>query len=105
MDKQEMITMLLRGQVAEFNAWRKSNPEAKIDLNRADLSGKDLVGADFSRADLRGVDFYGANLFRTNFSGAKLYGAYLSGAKLLETKGLPAELQERIIADLKRSWK
>ncbi|MFM7582806.1 MAG: pentapeptide repeat-containing protein [Caldilinea sp.] len=43
-----------------WNAWRKANPEAKVDLSRADLSRASLFATDLTGTDLYGVNLTGA---------------------------------------------
>ena len=58
------INILERGTAA-WNWWRRQNPEARIDLSGANLSGAKLGAmryslSDISRANLSGVDLSGA---------------------------------------------
>jgi uncharacterized protein YjbI with pentapeptide repeats len=53
----------LKGGVAAWNKWRKANPEIRLNLAAADLSG-----AKLSRANLSGANFSVANLSRANLS-------------------------------------
>ena len=96
MANPEHLEIVLEG--SEFlKKWRKDNPDEKLKLSEADLSGSDLsaanlreanlieanlMAANFSGADLRGANFSGANLMGANFNGADLNGADLSGAVL-----------------------
>lgn len=80
------LRFLLDG-VADWNDWRKENPDKWIDLSFAHLSGADLNGANLRRADLNGAHLSGANLRRAdlswaNLNRANLNGAHLSGANL-----------------------
>ncbi len=87
----EQLAKLKEG-VEAWNAWRKENPEVKIDLSGADLSGASLFRVDLSGADLIGgnlsdsylgnADFSGANLAYANLSRAMLTAANLGGADL-----------------------
>jgi uncharacterized protein YjbI with pentapeptide repeats len=73
---------LLRSDVQKWNAWRRDNPEEKIDLYKADLSEAVLRGADFSGANLRKANLREADLCKADLSGADLIGAYLREANL-----------------------
>lgn len=75
-NKDELVTLLKNGNIAEFNKRRK--PFRILDLSGADLSGVDLRGAN-----LQGTNFTGANL-----TGAKLEGAYIQGANFTDAVGL-----------------
>ena len=100
--------------VEEWNSAGKKIDLSGADLRTADLSAADLSGADLTKADLfkanlSGADLTGADLFKAHLSGANLSGSYLSGSYLREanlfgTKGLPSEMQERIIQMLRKSW-
>ena len=82
----------LKGGVEAWNAWRKANPRAEVDLscanlrganlNRANLIRADLSGADLIRARLTWADLREADLALANLGGAKLSWANLSGANL-----------------------
>jgi uncharacterized protein YjbI with pentapeptide repeats len=75
-----------------WNAWRKENPSAAIDLRRAYLEDIDLPNVNLSNADLywaylRNAQLSGANLSHAqleiiDLSKADLQGANLSGARL-----------------------
>jgi TIR domain/Pentapeptide repeats (8 copies) len=88
---EEAVKRLKQG-VAEWNAWRKANPGAGVDLIsanlrhanlfRADLSGANLRYANLVAADLRGANLRDANLSHANLRGAYLISAYLSGVNL-----------------------
>jgi len=54
----------------------------KVDLKRADFSGKDLKQAQFDQADLTESSFVGADLRGASLFGAKLIRANLEGADL-----------------------
>lgn len=77
----------LKEGVEAWNAWRKENPDAMIDLRGADfweanLSGANLWDANLSGADLSAAKLLAANLNGANLSGASLWLANLSGANL-----------------------
>jgi uncharacterized protein YjbI with pentapeptide repeats len=76
MTKQELVELLLAGNVQEFNEFRANNPDIEIDL-----SGVDFVGFDFY-IDLSQVNFKSTNLSNANLYGALLCDADLEGANL-----------------------
>jgi uncharacterized protein YjbI with pentapeptide repeats len=82
----------LRSGADEWNAWRKANPDIKIDLSGADLRDMNLTGANFSRANLANAKFVAVTLSRARFSDAILTNACLSGANLSETEIAWADL-------------
>ena len=71
MANEEHIKILKQGAPAWYR-WRKDNPDVRVDLRRADLSGVNL-----RFAALDGVDLRGANLSRTDLRGADLRSAEL----------------------------
>jgi hypothetical protein len=81
MTKDEMVK-LLRSSVADFNAWRRCNPDEAIDLSGASFAWNDLSGANLSDASLREADFYRADLTGANLSDSNLYRAMLTDSKL-----------------------
>jgi ribosomal-protein-alanine N-acetyltransferase len=97
----------LKYGAAAWNRWRRTNPDAVIVLDKADLSGLILTGIDFSgvslrgarlhatnlmNADLRGADLTDANLTEADLIAANLDGAVLIGANLHETDLLGTDL-------------
>lgn len=60
------VAVVLAG-AASVDAFRRDNPDTRLELATADLS----------RADLNGVDLHGADLRQTDLSNAKLAGANL----------------------------
>ena len=74
-DQEQVI--LLRHSVAEWNEWRKQNPDEPVDLREANLAGAVLSGAD-----LRGANLTGADLCKANLSDAKFAGAILRSARI-----------------------
>jgi uncharacterized protein YjbI with pentapeptide repeats len=102
MAKQEHLTLLKQG-VADWNHWRRANPEIELDLTTANLSNADLCWARLSRAnlkeaDLSRADLNGADLKEADFSGANLSEAMLvadlSGANLSKANLRNANLIE-----------
>jgi uncharacterized protein YjbI with pentapeptide repeats len=74
----EVQLSLLKSDVSVWNDWREANPDARIELSYADLSGMDLTGANLSYANMTGVSLKGANLKFVNLTGALLNNANLS---------------------------
>jgi uncharacterized protein YjbI with pentapeptide repeats len=76
MANDEHVALLKQG-VDAWNEWRQNNPDIRLDLSKANLSG-----ADLNRANLNGADLSKANLRVADLSGADLGGANLSAAKV-----------------------
>jgi hypothetical protein len=113
MANAEQLSILKQG-VEAWNAWRKENPDVRIDLRGADLERTDLheadlreadlgeanLGrtnlskADLTEADLDGADLSVARLFRANLSNASLFQAYLIDANLAEANLTGADLRK-----------
>jgi len=70
------LEIVKKGKEA-FVQWRKENPDLRLELSSASLSGANLIRANLSYADLSG-----ANLFRANLSYSDLSGADLSNSNL-----------------------
>jgi len=100
---------ILKSGVENWNRWRDDNPNVKINLRNADLSGLCLVNADLrhaflmesnlsesnlSDANLIEADFRLADLFKTNFITARLNKANFIEASLIETDLRMADLSE-----------
>lgn len=83
MNKGEMIE-LLKTDLDAWNAWRKENPQAEVDLTQADLGDAELCGADLRDADLYGANLGKANLRKANLRRANLGNADLCGANLIQ---------------------
>jgi hypothetical protein len=93
----------LKNDINEWNFWRNSNPDIKIDLSNADLIGTNLMGANLERAYIREANLNSANLSDANFtmtnlrkadvSKADLGGANLTWAKLDGTNLMGADLR------------
>jgi len=86
MADEQQLEILKRG-ASHWNHWRKDNPQDKINLAGADLTGLDLSGADLSAANLSGAklakaDLHNAKLVQANLDGAKLIGTNLRDADL-----------------------
>ncbi|MBD1917986.1 MULTISPECIES: pentapeptide repeat-containing protein [Cyanophyceae] len=74
---KELVALLNQGSKT-WNAWRKKNPDIKVDLSSANLSSADLIAADLSGANLLGANLSDANFYSANFRSAILMGADLS---------------------------
>jgi len=124
----EKLVKVLREDGAEaFNAWRKDNPGASVDLvvaelpkidlrnvnlaranlmdanlvsamlAHANLEGANLTGAIFHAADLRSANLTGANLTGANLMGTILETTFLTGADLTDTVLEGADLTGAIL--------
>jgi hypothetical protein len=87
MADEEQVRILRQGSNA-WNAWRRQERGALIDLSEADLRGLPLWGADLSGADLSGANLRRANLSDANLSGANLILADLGDAANLSRANL-----------------
>lgn len=96
----KLIKKGLRG----WNAWRRENPNAAIDLSEAKLFEVDLSeatlsrGANLSGANLRGAKLSRAKLIRADLSGADLSKADFSLANLREANLSEANLDETLLS-------
>ncbi len=86
--------MLLRcsevGDMAEWNDWRKANPDEQVYLEGAMLRGAMLRGGNFDNAHLAGAilwsaDMSGAQLVEADLEHATLWGAHLDHAMMRRT--------------------
>jgi uncharacterized protein YjbI with pentapeptide repeats len=66
----------------DWNAWRRHNPRADVDLSNENLSAVDIRGADLRRIDFSDSNLTDANLSRANLKGVRLEKANLRRAKL-----------------------
>lgn len=89
---------LLLSDVRAFNAWRKSDLAATIDLTGADLRGANLRHAFLAGARMDGCLLDDAALGGALLSGASLAGASLRRADLRQVLAGPAELMEASLA-------
>lgn len=106
---------ILKNSVRKWNSFRKNQPNAFIDLYKADLYRLDLSGANFDNANLMKADlsyanlthatFMNADLQEADFSGSILIGANFSGANLIQTSFWKADLSGANFfnAELRRS--
>ena len=92
MEKEQYLAAL-RSSVSDFDALRKQDTTASIDISGADLSGANLQGAPFLRVNLRDVNFEGADLTKANLSRADLRGARFKNAKLIDVNFHRAEME------------
>lgn len=129
LNKSETVRLVCQSS-SNWNAWRKENDYAPLDLSGVcDFMGRVLCGADFRNvdltgssfeeahcancefidaklvdADLRNTDFTNADLTNADLSGALLRGCCFTGATLDGTKfsGVPVvkQLDQRILAIL-----
>jgi len=89
---------LLRKSVKRFNEYKACLASA-VDLESADLAGRNLRNADLAGADLRAADLSGADLSGANLKEASLYRARASGAILSRCRLDDAYLAEADLAD------
>ena len=81
MADQAQLAILKKG-VAEWNKWRKENPQDEPHFNDADLAGMDLEEVNLDDANLVKANFKGANLFKADLNRANLGEANLSRANM-----------------------
>ena len=79
-DKEQF--KIIRKGIKDWNTWRQENPDVKVDLTDAKLSGVNLSQENLSDADIFRVDIFGVDLREADLSGANLSGANLDGAAL-----------------------
>ena len=91
---------IVRGGAEVLEQWREKNPDVRLDLEVADLSGVKVSMADLSNAILEGAKLVGANLGGVNLDSAHLDGANLEGADLRGAQLGDADLSE---TDLSRT--
>ena len=99
MADQAQLAILKKG-VAEWNKWRKENPQDEPHFNDADLAGMDLEEVNLDDANLVKANFKGANLFKADLNRANLGEANLSRANMGWTD---LEQAKRIGANLNRT--
>lgn len=78
--------------VWRFNRWRKKNPQATVNWDGKDLSGRRLNRINLSGANLKQANLSGVQLRRANLSRAQLEQANLSGADLQQGRLQQANL-------------
>ncbi len=92
MADQEQLDILAQG-VEAWNAWREANPGLAIDLNKADLSRRDLRGINLAHADLRLSDLSQARLGQASLGFACLDRARMDGVQFTKADLRGASLQ------------
>lgn len=58
----EHVEIVRQGRRA-IDAWRRDDPDERLDLSGANLAGADLFMAELIGTDLSGADLTGARLF------------------------------------------
>ncbi len=81
MANREQTALLLKG-FEVWNAWRRQNPEVRVDLIQADLPGCDLFRMNLREANLTEANLRKARLERAVLNEATLYKANLSEVNL-----------------------
>jgi hypothetical protein len=86
MANSEHLGILNRG-IPVWNAWRKSNPNLRLDLTRMRATDMEMVERnDFGvKGALAGIDFSGADLTGADLSYSNLSGSNLRGARMIST--------------------
>ena len=74
LSKDELIELLQKGKVGEFNTYRENSPDKWIDLSNTNLENVNLGGdnleyANLSNANLKGSDLRVVDFVSVNFSG------------------------------------
>lgn len=88
---------ILETGVRNWNKWRKSNRNIKIDLRKAVLNEVDLSGVDLRNADLKGSQLVYADLSGAKLSHANLYEADLTGANFDNANLSEVDLRHAIL--------
>src|SRR6187200_715011 len=87
---EKQVELIKKGP-AIWNQWRLENPDQKIQLSYANLSGLklsnvnspvNLLNAELHGADLSGTELYRAILANADLSNANLTNSILSGAEM-----------------------
>ena len=86
--KKDELVKLLSSDVAEWNTWRRDNPDMVINLYGADLTEANLTEANLYEANLTRANLTEANLTEANLTEANLYGADLTEANLTGADGI-----------------
>jgi len=71
-NKEDLLNLLKKGAIEEFNESRAYDEKAFLDLTEIDLKDVVLSGANFEKTDLSGSDFSESELNNVNFSGSDL---------------------------------
>ena len=93
MADSKQLEILWQG-VDAWNKWCEENPNANIDLMRADLREFNLSKVNLRGGNLYEADLGGANLIRADLSEVRLMRARLNGANLSEANLSKADLSE-----------
>lgn len=93
MASEQHLDILNQG-VATWNRWREQNPEVRPDLERANLSGRNLTEVNLSNANLDFARLHSVNLAGANLDGAGMYEANLSPTPIKrgESRFVPTNL-------------
>ena len=76
MIKENAVNLIKSGIVADWNLYRKENPNWKPDLRNIDFGIANLAGIDLRESDLRGSD-----LSNTSFdNGYNIFSLQITGA-------------------------
>jgi uncharacterized protein YjbI with pentapeptide repeats len=81
MANPEHLRKLTAG-IESWNLWRRSHPEARVDLYSVELRNTSFDGADLHGANLGKANLHSASLRDVNFQSANLSGANLGFAHL-----------------------
>lgn len=95
MAETEHIRILRQG-VAEWNNWRRANPDIVPDLSEAGLQGANLSGANLQRANLQGANLLGVELVVADLRKASIRRTLFSSRAALN--GLLYPLSEEQLA-------
>jgi uncharacterized protein YjbI with pentapeptide repeats len=122
-ESEDVIRLLTKCHIEEFNRWRINNPTTKLVISGIDFLRKDLSGAYFNgiisastnfshcnlvrinlvQADLSNANFEGANLTDAILMYAEMKGCNLTGADLTRTNLMWANLQDSNLTGCKLS--
>lgn len=80
--KDELLKLLLAGNVEEFNKKRSYNDN--IDLTELDFKDSSLKGAKLCKADLSGSDLSEAELIEVDFTGSNLGSVNFAHSVLMD---------------------
>jgi hypothetical protein len=88
-----------KGDVTEWNEWRREHRSAPVLLEKADLIGAKLQGADLRKANLQCANLGEACLQNAELEFANLQGIGFISAKLQHAKLIGAKLQGASLGD------
>lgn len=96
--KQAKLLKRLKGEVANWNQWRKSNRILSgLAFPAIDLTGKRLTGINLTNVNLTNALLLHAQLDHANLSGANLTGANLTGSSLRDANLSNVCLQKAVL--------